>query len=280
MMWICPLCRKGLQLNAPHNSLVCSGGHCFDLAREGYVNLLLANRKRSVQPGDSKAMIAARGRVHEAGLYQPLATAIQELVTGLGSLPGGVLDLGCGEGYYSTALEQALPAAKIFGIDIAKPAVKSAARNCPAGSFAVASGIDVPLADASIDLVASIFAPVDVTQLKRVLQPGGLYLKITPAPQHLWELRCLLYKHPRPHKKESALLTGFTPLVETELQYTRAISGECLRDLVAMTPYAYAGERANHEKIDALVGLTLQLCFDISLQRGQPEADEPTVKSP
>lgn len=269
-MWICPLCRQGLQPAADEKSLVCTDGHCYDVAREGYVNLLLANRKRSVQPGDSKEMVAARVRVHEAGIYQPLAGGIQAQLADLESSPNQVLDLGCGEGYYSLAMQQALPSSEIFGIDIAKPAVKSAAKICSRGNFAVASAFDVPLADSSLDLVVSVFAPIDERELSRLLKPGGFYMKVTPAPQHLWELRSLLYKLPRPHRRESQLLTGFESLVETELEYTRAISGEQLRDLVAMTPYAYAGEREKHEELNLLEGLTVQLCFDISVQCYRP----------
>lgn len=279
-MWTCPLCREGLLAAEQEKSLVCSAGHCYDVAKEGYVNLILANRKRSVQPGDSKEMISARGRVHEAGLYQPLASAIQEQLAALESPPSQVLDLGCGEGYYSAAIQQALPGATIFGIDVAKPAVKSAAKNCPQGNFAVASVIDVPLVDSSIDLVTSVFAPVDAPQVSRLLKPEGIYLKITPASRHLWELRCLLYNLPRPHQRESQLLPGFESVVETDLHYTRALSGELLRDLVAMTPYAYAGERENHEKLEALEGLTLQMSFDISVQRYKYDVEEKPAEEP
>jgi len=264
IMWSCPVCREPL-INQHEKSLICSGGHCYDLAREGYVNLLLANRKHSQEPGDSKEMIAARNRVHNADLYAPLATALKEYLGGLEIQPTRILDMGCGEGYYSAALQQALPAAQLFGIDIAKPAVKLAARRCPSGAFAVASAFDVPLPDASIDLVVSIFAPLDKGELLRLMVPGGIYLKVTPAPRHLWELRCLLYEEPKPHEVESQLVEGFESIAEFDCAYTLNLEGETLRDLVAMTPYAHKGQREAREKLDRLEELELQMCFDISI---------------
>jgi 23S rRNA (guanine745-N1)-methyltransferase len=269
-MWRCPVCRQALREGAIGEqgaSLACSAGHCYDVAREGYVNLLLANRKHSQQPGDNKEMITARSRVHNAGLYQRLAVALQEQLGGLEKQPSQVLDLGCGEGYYSAAIQQVLPAARVFGIDIAKPAVKLAAKRCPNGAFAVASAFDVPLQDSSLDLVVSVFAPLDAHELLRLLAPGGIYLKVTPAPRHLWELRCLLYEQPKPHQVDSQLVEGFESLIATDLNYTLQLDGATLRDLVAMTPYAHKGGREAHDKLGRLEELGLQMCFSISVQR-------------
>lgn len=265
-MWVCPVCRLPLATDQ-RAALVCSTGHSYDVARQGYVNLMLANRKHSQQPGDSKEMIAARGRVHDAGLYQRLATALQVQLTQLHEVPSRVLDLGCGEGYYSNALQQALPAARVFGIDIAKPAVKLAANKCPTAKFAVASAFDVPLPDAGLDLVASIFAPTDEAELRRLLAPGGIYLKVTPAPRHLWELRSLLYEQPKPHAVVSQLAEGFELLSDTDLEYTLQLSGQALRDLVAMTPYAHKGRREGRDRVETLAEIELQMCFRISVQR-------------
>jgi 23S rRNA (guanine745-N1)-methyltransferase len=237
------------------------------MAREGYVNLLLVNNKHSQQPGDSKEMIAARARVHDAGLYQRLAVALQERLAALEFEPARVLDLGCGDGYYAAALGQVLPHAKVFGIDIAKPAVKLAARRCPAGEFAVASAFHVPLPDASIDLVVSVFAPVDAGELSRLLVPGGIYLKVTPAPRHLWGLRSLLYDQPRPHRVESQPGDGFQLLAANDVEYELQLDGTTLRDLVAMTPYAHKGPRKGRDRLLKLEQITLQMCFSISLQR-------------
>lgn len=269
-MWHCPLCRKVLQANriaGQNASLSCDQGHCYDIAKEGYVNLLPPNRKHSQNPGDSPEMIAARARVHDAGLFQSLAEALQEQVACLDCPPSKILDLGCGEGFYGAALQRELPAARLMGIDIAKQAVRLAARRYSSGAFAVASAFDVPLADSNLDLILSVFAPVDPQEVSRLLAPSGIYLKVTPASQHLWELRQFLYDDAKPHPMDSQLLEGFEVLTAADLQYTRDLDGETLRDLVAMTPYAHRGAREGRDELAGLDALTVQMSFNISVQR-------------
>ena len=268
-MWNCPHCREKL---APDEgrSLACVSGHRFDLAREGYVNLLPANRKRSRAPGDNVEMIAARARIHDADLYRPLATALVEQLRARTTGSATALDLGCGEGYYSHALLQAFPDLRLYGIDISKGAVRLAARRCRAGHFAVASAFDVPLADASLDLLVSIFAPTDDAELQRLLGPGGLYLKVAPAPRHLWELRCLLYDEPRLHPEEMDCPPGFVMLETRELEYPLTLDAALLGDLVAMTPFAHRGKRAHRRRLEQLEALSLQMAFSLGVMRRHP----------
>jgi 23S rRNA (guanine745-N1)-methyltransferase len=268
-MWICPNCAQGLAIEEGYR-LVCLAGHSFDVAKEGYVNLLSVNRKGSQEPGDSKEMIAARRRVHGAGLYDSLAQAMRVLLQESRQPVAAAADLGCGEGYYTHAISEAFPAAEIYGIDIAKPAVRLAAKRYREGHFAVASAFDIPLAENSMDLAISVFAPLDPAQLCRLLRPGGLYLKVTPAANHLWQLRELLYDQPRQHAVESQQLASFELLHEEVVEYTLALSGELLRDVVAMTPYAHRGQRENRNVLEALEQLDLGMAFTLTLQRYQP----------
>ena len=265
-MWICPHCRNPLQPDA-ERSLACSSGHRFDIAREGYVNLLPANRKRSKEPGDSGEMIAARDRIHRTGLYQPLAAAIVEQAVATGQAPGEILDLGCGEGYYSLAMMDAFPGAERYGIDIAKSAVRLAARRDKTGHFAVASAVDVPLSRGSVGLVLSVFAPADDAELLRVLRPGGLYLKVVPAPRHLWALRCLLYDQPRAHAEELHCPSGLEIVNREALDYPLELDSELLHDLVAMTPYAHKGQREHRGRLEELNRLQVQMSFTIAVMR-------------
>jgi 23S rRNA (guanine745-N1)-methyltransferase len=269
-MWTCPHCRNPLLPDA-ERSLACCSGHRFDLAREGHVNLLPVSRKRSKNPGDSSEMIAARSRVHEANLYQPLAQAMMEELATVVRQPVTALDLGCGEGYYSLALTEAFADARVYGVDIAKNAVRLAARRCRAGQFAVASAFDVPLADGSLDLVQSVFAPVDEAELRRLLRPGGIYLKVVPAPRHLWELRCLLYDEPRPHEEALSAPQGFELLKRQALDYRLTLESDSLRDLVSMTPYAHKGQREHRGRLDELEKLSLQMAFSIAVMRYCPQ---------
>lgn len=234
----CPLCR--LLLMPDGRSFACGNRHRFDLAREGYVNLLPVQKKSSREPGDSAEMIQARRRFLAAGHYAPLRDAIIAAVAGLNLSPqAALLDLGCGEGWYAAGLAEALPLA-IDGIDISKAAIKIAARAYPGCRFAVAGNYDLPFGDASFAAALNVFAPLEAGELSRVLAPGGYLLRVSAAPEHLFALKALLYAQPRLHEHEIPALPGFEGLqqqrlqAEIELNQTRS-----LHDLIQMTPYAW-----------------------------------------
>ena len=149
-LFCCPLCAA--PLTRGDHAYTCPGGHSFDLAAAGYVHLLPANRKHSQNPGDDKAMVAARSDFLDRGYYAPLRDALCKLaLRSTGDRPApALLDSGCGEGYYTTALFQALAregrAPSAAGVDISKFALRRAARRLKEGEFAVASVYRLPLA--------------------------------------------------------------------------------------------------------------------------------------
>jgi 23S rRNA (guanine745-N1)-methyltransferase len=268
-MWACPHCRLAL-LASPHGaSLVCANGHTFDRAREGYVHLLPANRKRSPEPGDNPQMVAARRRVHDAGTYRRLADAVVAELAGL-PLRGGVLDLGCGEGYYTAVLARALPGAVLCGIDISRTAVRLAARRCAAAEFAVASAYQLPVPDASLDGVVRVFAPSDDAEVKRVLKPGAYYLEVCPAPRHLWQVRAMLYDHPRENDRARSELSGMQLVKQQLLQYDLTPAPDLLADIVAMTPFSYRGHREKRERLQGATLPVLTMDFSLHLFRSDP----------
>lgn len=264
-LWLCPLCRGSLARTS--GSLRCPQGHCFDYAREGYVNLLPVNRKRSREPGDSREMIDARRRVHVADLYRPLVDALARLLAAECGAAPVLLDLGCGEGYYSKCVQQALAPALLYGIDIAKPAVRLAAKTFPEGHFAVASAFAVPLPDASVDAVFCVFAPRSEAELARLVKPGGCFIEVSPGEHHLWELRQLIYDTPRPHKPPEAPAQGFAPLQPVRVQFDLPLRGSLLRDLLAMTPYAHGGQREHKSQLENLDALDTRAEFLLSVYR-------------
>ncbi len=264
-LWTCPNCQQPLAREG--NSLLCPAGHCFDFAREGYVNLLPVNRKRSREPGDNREMVDARRRVHQADVYLTLAEAVAQCLGAVCPAGGRILDLGCGEGYYAGVVLRLLEDVSLYGVDIAKPAVRLAAKTCPAGEFAVASASQVPLEDHCMDAVLSVFAPVTEGELSRLLKPSGHYLKVTPAPNHLWELRELLYSDPRPHSVEDQTPENFTAVNIQTLEFRAELRGSLLQDLVAMTPYAYGGQRENRELLASRDELSVQMAFTLTLAR-------------
>jgi len=263
-VWNCPFCRQGLRFNESGKSWSCENNHSFDCAREGYVNLLPSNKKRSSDPGDNAEMIAARRRIHTAQIYQPLAQAVQAELADLKPITR-ILDLGCGEGYYSDALQQAKPEARICAVDISRPAIKLAAKNYPAVNFAVASTFALPVASESQDLLVRIFAPSDGAEILRVLRQEGVYLEVTPAPGHLWALREALYDTPRAHAATREELEGMSLLKSSTVDFEVDMGQALLRDLVAMTPFAHRGHREKREQLLALDSLTVEMAFSICL---------------
>jgi len=262
-LWVCPVCQQSL---VGSSSLQCANGHSFDRAREGYVNLLPANKKRSLEPGDNATMIAARRRVHEAGAYQPLAESMATMLADTESVASGpILDLGCGEGYYAGYLVEHTPALSVLGVDMAKSAVRMAAKRYPSVDFAVASAFAVPLATDSLRAVVSVFAPVAPQELQRLLPAGGLYLKVTPAPRHLWSLREALYESPRPHTEEEVLVAGFNLISASTVSFTVSAQQPLLADIVAMTPFAYRGQRERRLQLLQRESVQLEMVFTLSL---------------
>lgn len=188
----CPVCHQ--PLNLQDRSLRCEQNHSFDLAREGYVNLLLGHKRPKIQ-GDDKMMLTARRRFLGKDHYRPLSDAINKIVlTHLPEQNGVVLDIGCGEGHYLGQLRPLLPAGTCtFGLDVAKEAARLAAKRYPASRFVV-SDVNgrIPFTDQSVQVLLNIFAPRHPAEFARIAAPRGLLLVAIPGFDHLRELRVAL----------------------------------------------------------------------------------------
>ncbi len=236
----CPLCAEPLTVN--DHTARCDNNHSFDRAKEGYFNLLPVHKKNSKLPGDNPDMVMARRRFLSSGFYQPLRNMIieqikQHTVAHDISL-SYLIDIGCGEGYYTDGLQQAFELNHCHGIDIAKKAVKVAAKKFPAIHFAVASNADLPFSDHTFDIAVKIFAPAPADEVKRVLSPGGLLFSINPAEDHLIELKSAIYRTPKRHEQEVSP-EGFSPIAMTRKTWTVELTQTDLQDLIQMTPFAW-----------------------------------------
>lgn len=257
---ICPLCRAALQ--TPAKVWSCTNGHSFDVSREGYVNLLPVQHKKSRSPGDTAESVAARRRFLAAGHYQPLREAVALLLRGL--QPQRLLDLGCGEGYYTEAMHAEVPI--VCGLDIAKPAIQLAAKQQKAVTWLVASGALLPFADASLDVVSSLFSPLPVAEMQRVLKPGGHVVMVTPAPDHLWQVREGLFEQVRAHEPDKFLAVLGAHFVLQQRQRVEAplaLSQAALKDLLAMTPYAWRASAERRALLEASEGFQTLAAFDV-----------------
>jgi SAM-dependent methyltransferase len=186
-MLLCTVRGCALQLVREERRLFCERGHSFDVARSGYINLLQPQERRSKHPGDTMAAVAARRRLHDHGVSEPLLKAISSMLE-LGR-EDIVLDAGCGDGFYLGSLQRAAGCAA-HGVDISIPAVESAARRYPGCEWIVANADRfVPFADRSFSTVLSITARMNATEFRRVLRDDGLLLVAIPAPDDLIELR-------------------------------------------------------------------------------------------
>jgi len=186
-MLLCPVRDCHMALVREERRLLCPRGHSFDVARSGYINLLQPQQRRSRQPGDTAAAVAARRRLHDRGVTQPLLDAIAEIVAA--SPRDVVLDAGCGDGFYlgSLARQTGFDA---HGVDISIPAVDAAARRFPGCQWIVANADRfLPYADRSFSIVLSITARMSAGEFRRVLRDDGRLLVALPAPDDLIELR-------------------------------------------------------------------------------------------
>ncbi|MBP8923974.1 MAG: methyltransferase domain-containing protein [Thauera sp.] len=284
----CPL--DGAPLQRQGGSLRCADGHCFDLAAQGYVNLLPVQNKRSLDPGDSKEMVAARRRFLEAGHYQPIADAVAQAVLA-GAVPGRTLtclDAGCGEGYYlrqlaATAAAEAHPLA-LAGLDISKWAVQAAAKRdlhdarsqagpspspSPSTTWVVGSNAGLPVLPGTLDRVLCMFGFPVYGEFARVLRHGGELLQVDAGPEHLRELREVIYptlKPERPAARQAP--AGFEHLGTDTLRFPVHVDGAApIADLLAMTPHLYRATAEGRARAAALTALTMTV--DVRLARYQ-----------
>ncbi len=258
MTFCCPLCHA--PLSRTDKSYLCPQGHRYDSAKEGYVNLLPVQHKRSRDPGDSAEMMQARRAFLNAGHYQPLRDRVTGLLeTHLPEGAGAILDIGCGEGYYTAAFAETArqKGAVTFGLDVSKAAIRAAAKRYGEVTFCVASSHRLPFEEASMDAVIRIYAPCKGEELARVVKEGGWVITVTPGPRHLMELKGLIYDEVLLHAPHSEQLAGFRLVQEQSLAYGMELSGDEAVALLQMTPFAW---RAKAEVWSALAKETRFSC--------------------
>lgn len=263
-MLVCPLCRCALVCQPP--TWRCANNHCYDVAREGYVNLLLVQQRHSPEPGDSAESLAARRAFLEAGHYGPLRDAVLAMLAPLGA--DSVLDLGCGEGWYTSAFPAI--AREVIGLDIAKPGIRLAAKRHPGITWIVGSGAALPVDDGSLDVISCLFTQLHVDEMHRVLRPGGHVLVVTPAADHLWSLRAGLFDEVVAHEPDK-FLAGFVERFELvgrdEVRAPLSLGNVQLRQLLAMTPYVWKARPERRTALEARELLDTTAAFSLLLFR-------------
>lgn len=270
-LFCCPIC--GGTLECRPGQYRCSGGHSFDTAREGYVNLLPANHQHSKAPGDDKEMVQARTRFLEGGWYEPLREKLCKLTEARAPQRPVLLDAGCGEGWYTAALAQVCgeKGGRTAGVDLSKPAVRRAARRCPEGEIAVASVYRLPVGTGAVDLLVDCFSPLALEEFRRVIKPGGWFFYVVPGPRHLWQLKEILYDRPYENEEKLQGFPGFRLEEVAKVEDTFTLPRqEDIQALYHMTPYSWKTPREGAARLEGVERLTVGAQFHIyQLRRGE-----------
>lgn len=263
MNYVCPLCNE--PLNNQDKTWLCSNNHRFDCAKEGYVNLLPVQKKRSKDPGDNKEMMFARREFLNKGHYQLLSDRVNELALLHCPEASQGLDIGCGEGYYTHRLSAAMPEMAIQGLDISKSALKYASKRYKQISFCVASAFEMPLKDDSFDFMLRIYAPSLDEELRRVIKAGGCLMTVSAGKNHHFALKELIYDEPKHHISDSSHIEGFELIHRENLESQLVLSDESdIEHFLNMTPYSW---KLTADQKSALIkdGLRCELDFKIEV---------------
>lgn len=251
--FVCPLCHEALAREA--RSLVCPNRHTYDIARQGYVNLLL---KKPDNLYEDKALFQARRAVYDAGFFDGMVDAVAPHVAGR-----VLLDAGCGEG--SLLARLAAEGRTGIGLDIAKPAVQMAAGVHKHIHWCVGDLCNIPLPDASVDTVLNVLTPANYGEFLRVLGPGGVLIKAVPNAEHLVEIRAMAGKSPYTHTLAETLAIyerHFDCRTQERVRYTVPCDETLARDVFTMTPMTA------HEQQQGT--LPLAITVDLTVLVGTP----------
>ncbi len=282
--WKCPHCGKKLKEKWDGGGLYCLKNHTFDAAKEGYYHLLPVQNQKTKHPGDSKEMILARRAFLNAGYYQIFGDALGSLCLQYGvamaatqtkkkqasrpqdAAPLHLVDAGCGEGWYDRAVDATFADASrgltLAGFDIAKDAVRLAAKALPHAQYAVGSSFAQPIQGEWADLLINVFSPLALEEFHRVLRKDGILIYAVPGARHLFGMKEVLYQQPYENPCEQPSYQGFALLERKQVCATITVPQEMIANLFAMTPYYWKTPKDGAERLAALEQLTTEIAFD------------------
>ena len=262
--YLCPICQSPLTLN--DRSYRCQQNHSFDQAKEGYVNLLPVQQKKSKAPGDNKEMVIARRAFLDKGYYQHLVDKLNHLFAQYTPEDANLFDAGCGEGFYTNQLQTQQQ--RVYGIDISKEAVKRAAKRYRDCHFSVATLSHLPFADNFFDGLLSVYAPILEQEFTRVLKDGGVLITVTPAKDHLIELKSMIYQDAKQHDEEREPIEHLSLVEQIELKTEMTIAtGQDVLNLQQMTPYAFKASEEVKQQLGEMQAFSCHAHFLIKVYR-------------
>ena len=236
----CPICQENLTL--VETSLKCCNRHSFDLAKFGYVNLAPQIKQSA---NYDKENFQNRQQILEAGFYHAILEAVSDLLAN-SETSTTVLDIGCGEGFYSRKLQESHSEKTFYAFDISKDSVQIAAKSEPnwAVNWFVGDLARLPIKDASMDILLDIFSPANYGEFRRVLSKDGILIKVIPTKNHLKEIRQkvqdqLTNKDYSNQDIKNHFQEHFTILSSQTASLTKTITAEQLQALLSMTPLLF-----------------------------------------
>lgn len=262
---ICPVC--GSKFTQKEKSLVCNNNHLFDIAKQGYVNLLCGKSKSGDLIGDNAAMAQSRQAFLNKGYFSALADGLCEYIASLEKENPTMLDICCGEGYYSQKVLEKQPG-ELYGFDLSRQMVRLAAKRKLDASFFVANISHIPIKDESIDIAFHLFAPFHENEFSRVLRKNGVLLSVVPGENHLFELKEKIYD--TPYKNDEQLPKTEKLKLSEKFKISNIISlasNEDIQSLFAMTPYYYRTSQSDKEKIQSLDRLETRIEFVVGVYK-------------
>lgn len=264
MQILCPIC-GGVLAREP-GAWRCEKGHSFDVARQGYVNLLPVQNKHSLHPGDTKEQVLARRTFLDSGCYRPILDAVCQVAL-RHRCAGPILDVGCGEGYYSSHLAGKL-GADLLGLDISKEAVRCAAGRHKNATWLCATAAHLPVPDGSVGLLTSLFALTLPEEFARVLCSEGFYLQVLACEDHLLGLKSIIYDELTHREKDTVpTLPGFTLLESVPVRFPFTVEDPQVQNLLAMTPHYYRISKEGARRLSQTQSLTDTASCVINLYR-------------
>lgn len=266
----CPVCGANGAVDEVGKCFYCLGGrrHSFDFAKSGYLNLCM-----NTKTGDSKEAIRARTAFLEAGYYQPLSDAVNEILSDLGV--GSVVDAGCGEGYYTNRMTAVCHT--VFGADLSKDGVDRAAKTAKqkgnGAAFAVANLFSLPIADGCFDAVTNLFAPCCEAEFSRILKMDGYLIVVGAGERHLLGLKELLYEDAYLNPQRNDLPEQLTLCDKKRIQTNITVKGNSMiHALFSMTPYYWRTSESDRAKLNGIEYLETELDFDVYIYRKDGKA--------
>lgn len=247
----CPKCHQPLILDG--KTYKCQNNHCYDIAKSQYINLLLNPDKSTNNPGDNKESLMCRKNYLNQGYYDVILNEVVNYIKAHHHPQMQILDLGCGEGYYTYRMQQELnDDSIIYGLDISKDGIQMASKYTKDIYWMVGNSKNIPLVDHSLDVITALFTVVKDSEIKRCLKEDGYMIHVTANNKHLIEFKELIYDEVKV-KSDQFIRLPFEVSESYDFKKTIHLRNrEDTLNLLKMTPHYYHIKKDRRHVLDTL----------------------------